>query len=63
MLLAGKGHEQTMVRAGGTLAWDEAAVARDALAALGYGTGDTPNDGGGVRKGPRVGDGDSGSGT
>jgi UDP-N-acetylmuramoyl-L-alanyl-D-glutamate--2,6-diaminopimelate ligase len=63
VLLAGKGHEQTMVRAGGTLAWDEAAVARDALAALGYGTGDTPNDGGGVRKGPRVGDGDSGSGT
>jgi UDP-N-acetylmuramoyl-L-alanyl-D-glutamate--2,6-diaminopimelate ligase len=36
VLLAGKGHERTIERAGGTIAWDEAAVARDALAALGW---------------------------
>ncbi len=37
VLLAGKGHEQTLSRADGAVAWDEKAVARAALAALGYG--------------------------
>jgi UDP-N-acetylmuramoyl-L-alanyl-D-glutamate--2,6-diaminopimelate ligase len=36
VVLAGKGHEQTIERASGTIAWDEAAAARDALAALGW---------------------------
>jgi UDP-N-acetylmuramyl tripeptide synthase len=37
VLLAGKGHEQTIEYASGDIAWDEAAAARDALAAMGYG--------------------------
>jgi UDP-N-acetylmuramoyl-L-alanyl-D-glutamate--2,6-diaminopimelate ligase len=37
VLLAGKGHEQTVEYASGNLPWNEAAVAREALAALGYG--------------------------
>jgi UDP-N-acetylmuramoyl-L-alanyl-D-glutamate--2,6-diaminopimelate ligase len=36
VLLAGKGHERTIETAAGAVAWDEAATARDALAALGY---------------------------
>jgi UDP-N-acetylmuramoyl-L-alanyl-D-glutamate--2,6-diaminopimelate ligase len=36
VLLAGKGHEQTILYADGAIPWDEAAVARDALAELGY---------------------------
>jgi UDP-N-acetylmuramoyl-L-alanyl-D-glutamate--2,6-diaminopimelate ligase len=36
VLLAGKGHEQTLARASGPIPWDEAAVARAALNALGY---------------------------
>ncbi len=36
VLLAGKGHEQTIERASGTLAWDEATVAREVLAGLGW---------------------------
>ncbi len=36
VLLAGKGHERTIEYASGNLPWDEAAVARQALAALGY---------------------------
>jgi UDP-N-acetylmuramoyl-L-alanyl-D-glutamate--2,6-diaminopimelate ligase len=37
VLLAGKGHERTIEVAGGALPWDEAAAAREALLALGYG--------------------------
>jgi UDP-N-acetylmuramoyl-L-alanyl-D-glutamate--2,6-diaminopimelate ligase len=37
VLLAGKGHERTIETADGALAWDEAAAARAALHALGYG--------------------------
>lgn len=37
VLLAGKGHEHTIEYASGDIPWDEAAVARDALAAMGYG--------------------------
>lgn len=36
VLLAGKGHEPTILYADGPIAWDEAAVAREALAALGW---------------------------
>jgi UDP-N-acetylmuramoyl-L-alanyl-D-glutamate--2,6-diaminopimelate ligase len=36
VLLAGKGHERTIETAQGSVAWDEAAAARDALEALGY---------------------------
>jgi len=42
VLLAGKGHERTIERSSGTIAWDEAAVARDALADLGWTQGRTP---------------------
>jgi len=40
ILLAGKGHENTMVYADRTIPWDEAAEARRALAACGYGGGE-----------------------
>jgi UDP-N-acetylmuramoyl-L-alanyl-D-glutamate--2,6-diaminopimelate ligase len=36
VLLAGKGHESTLARAEGPIPWDEAALARAALANLGY---------------------------
>lgn len=36
VLLAGKGHEQTIERNGQVEAWDEVGVVREALAALGY---------------------------
>lgn len=36
VLLLGKGHEGTIIYAGGAIPWDEAAAARDALRALGY---------------------------
>ena len=37
VLLAGKGHEPTILYADGAIAWDEARVAREVLADLGYG--------------------------
>ncbi len=37
VLLAGKGHERTILYDSGPLPWDEAAVARDVLGAMGYG--------------------------
>jgi UDP-N-acetylmuramoyl-L-alanyl-D-glutamate--2,6-diaminopimelate ligase len=37
VVLCGKGHEQTIEMAGGAIAWDEPTVAREELAALGYG--------------------------
>jgi UDP-N-acetylmuramoyl-L-alanyl-D-glutamate--2,6-diaminopimelate ligase len=37
VLLAGKGHEQTIETADGAVPWDEAAAAREALADAGYG--------------------------
>lgn len=37
VLLAGKGHEPSLATADGPVPWDEASVARSALAALGYG--------------------------
>jgi UDP-N-acetylmuramoyl-L-alanyl-D-glutamate--2,6-diaminopimelate ligase len=40
VLLAGKGHENSIIYADRTIPWDEAAEARRALAALGYGEGD-----------------------
>jgi UDP-N-acetylmuramoyl-L-alanyl-D-glutamate--2,6-diaminopimelate ligase len=36
VLLAGKGHEQTILYATGAISWDEAAVAREVLCDLGY---------------------------
>jgi UDP-N-acetylmuramoyl-L-alanyl-D-glutamate--2,6-diaminopimelate ligase len=39
VLLAGKGHEPTILYADGPIPWDEAAVARETLAELGYGAG------------------------
>jgi UDP-N-acetylmuramoyl-L-alanyl-D-glutamate--2,6-diaminopimelate ligase len=39
VLLAGKGHEPTILYADHALPWDEAAVARRALAAMGFGGG------------------------
>jgi UDP-N-acetylmuramoyl-L-alanyl-D-glutamate--2,6-diaminopimelate ligase len=36
VLLAGKGHERSIIRAGGDIAWDERAVAEETLAALGH---------------------------
>ncbi len=50
VVLAGKGHERTIETAEGPLEWDEAAVARRALGALGYGTEGQPASGG-VRSG------------
>ena len=41
VVMAGKGHERTIERAGAALAWDETAAARDALAALGWTQGTT----------------------
>lgn len=40
VLLAGKGHEPTIIGPDGPLPWDERAEAERALAALGYGAGD-----------------------
>ena len=37
VLLAGKGHEASILYGDGPIPWDEAAVAREALAAMGYG--------------------------
>lgn len=39
VLLAGKGHEQTIIYADGPIPWDERAAALEALAALGYRAG------------------------
>ena len=39
VLLAGKGHEPTILYADRAMPWDEAAVAREALAQLGFGGG------------------------
>jgi UDP-N-acetylmuramoyl-L-alanyl-D-glutamate--2,6-diaminopimelate ligase len=39
VLLAGKGHERTILYADGAIDWDEAAVAREILAELGHGGG------------------------
>lgn len=39
VLLAGKGHERSILYADGPIPWDEAAVARAALADLGYASG------------------------
>ena len=36
VVLAGKGHERTIEMADGAIPWDEAAAAREALAALGH---------------------------
>jgi UDP-N-acetylmuramoyl-L-alanyl-D-glutamate--2,6-diaminopimelate ligase len=36
VVLAGKGHERTIEVGGGAIPWDEAGVAREALARLGY---------------------------
>jgi UDP-N-acetylmuramoyl-L-alanyl-D-glutamate--2,6-diaminopimelate ligase len=36
VLLAGKGHEQTIIMAGGAVPWDERSEAIQALARLGY---------------------------
>ena len=36
VLLAGKGHEPAILYADHALPWDEASVARDALAAMGF---------------------------
>jgi UDP-N-acetylmuramoyl-L-alanyl-D-glutamate--2,6-diaminopimelate ligase len=36
VLLAGKGHESTLATAAGPIPWDEAAIARRALADLGW---------------------------
>jgi len=36
VLLAGKGHEPTILYASGAIPWDEAAVARETLAAMGF---------------------------
>jgi UDP-N-acetylmuramoyl-L-alanyl-D-glutamate--2,6-diaminopimelate ligase len=36
VLLAGKGHEQSIIGPDGPIPWDEAAVARDVLAAMGH---------------------------
>jgi UDP-N-acetylmuramoyl-L-alanyl-D-glutamate--2,6-diaminopimelate ligase len=37
VLLAGKGHERSIIYAGSELPWDERAVAEECLAAAGYG--------------------------
>ena len=36
VLLAGKGHERSIIQAGGDLPWDERAVAEETLAAMGF---------------------------
>lgn len=53
VLLAGKGHESTLARAAGPVAWDETAVARAALAGLGY---PAPADGAAERQGANMAD-------
>jgi UDP-N-acetylmuramoyl-L-alanyl-D-glutamate--2,6-diaminopimelate ligase len=40
VLLAGKGHEATILYADHAIPWDEAAAAREALAAMGWGAGE-----------------------
>jgi UDP-N-acetylmuramoyl-L-alanyl-D-glutamate--2,6-diaminopimelate ligase len=39
VLLAGKGHEQTILYADGAVPWDEATVARELLGDLGHAAG------------------------
>jgi len=36
VLLAGKGHEQSIIGADGPVPWDEPAVAREVLASMGH---------------------------
>jgi UDP-N-acetylmuramoyl-L-alanyl-D-glutamate--2,6-diaminopimelate ligase len=55
VVLCGKGHEQTIEMADGSIAWDEPAVAREELAALGY--GDADSEGATLDEGRGVGDG------
>lgn len=43
VLLAGKGHERSILLAGASVPWDEEEVARTALRRLGYGRGDRPS--------------------
>jgi len=61
VVLCGKGHERTIEMAGGAIEWDEARVAREELARLGYGEaeadGDGAADGGAVGAADGVGDG------
>jgi len=38
VLLAGKGHEQSIIGPDGPLPWDESSVAREVLAAMGHAT-------------------------
>jgi UDP-N-acetylmuramoyl-L-alanyl-D-glutamate--2,6-diaminopimelate ligase len=52
VVLCGKGHERTIEMASGPIDWDEAAVARQELAALGYG------EDGGASEGDADGEGD-----
>ena len=51
VVLCGKGHEKTIEMAAGPISWDEAALAREQLAALGYGEAETRGVGVGVGSG------------
>ena len=46
VVLCGKGHEQTIEMATGSISWDEPTVAREELAAIGYGDADGDANGG-----------------
>ena len=61
VVLCGKGHEQTIEMATGSISWDEPTVAREELAALGYGDAGG-GDAAGVAEGRGVGAGGQGAG-
>jgi UDP-N-acetylmuramoyl-L-alanyl-D-glutamate--2,6-diaminopimelate ligase len=57
VVLCGKGHEQTIEMAGGSIPWDDPAVAREELGAMGYGEVDGAPEGVALADGRGVGDG------
>ncbi len=62
VVLCGKGHEQTIEMAQGPIAWDEATIAGEELAALGYGDGDIDGEAAADPLGTGVGEGVGGGG-
>jgi len=57
VVLCGKGHEQTIEMAHGSIAWDDPSVAREELAALGYGDAGAEGDPEAAAEGRGLGDG------
>ena len=57
VVLCGKGHEQTIEMANGSIPWDDPSVAREELALMGYGEAGAEADAAGVVDGRGVGEG------